>query len=311
MSSKNVKGSGRKRKRVTGYDFKQPKLFSKEIMRTLRSMHDVLARSLARVLGNALRKKVDVYVQKIEQVSASEFLLGVENPSVIFMMNEEKLTDDLIFVMPTGFCIHMIEKQSGGRGDNISEKRPLTTIEEKIVNRIMGGINKEIVAAWEPYEEFRILGTHYESKPENVHLSSADPMLIIHLKVDMGEKHTILKISYSYSLLKQAMSSSLMKKSSRFMAEKLTDDEKRAYQLTLSAAGMRIQPLLGSCTLTVDEIINLKEGDTISLDQRTDQPLQVHVNGVKKMTGYPGLIRGRRAVKVYEIDEEINEQELI
>lgn len=311
MSANNVKESGRNRKRVNKYDFKQPKLFSKEIMRTLRSMHDVLARSLARVLGSALRKKVDVFVQKIEQISASEFLAGVESPSVIFLMNEEKLTDDLIFVMPSGFCIHIIEKQSGGRGDDITEKRQLTTIEEKIMNRIMGSISREIVSAWEPYEEFKIISTDYQSKPENVHLTSVDPMLIIHLKVDMGDKHSTLKISYSYSLLKQAMSSSLMKKSSRSTAEKLTEDERKAYELTLQGASMQVQPLLGTSTLTVSEIINLKEGDTIALDQRTDQPLQVHVNGVKKMTGYPGLIRGRRAVKVYEIDEEIKEQELI
>ncbi len=60
-----------KRKYVESYDFKQPKLFSKEIMRTLRALHDVLARNLSRVFSNALRHKVEVHLQKIEQIATS------------------------------------------------------------------------------------------------------------------------------------------------------------------------------------------------------------------------------------------------
>lgn len=311
MSSLSEKESNKSLKFVQPYNFKQPKLFSKEIMRTLRSLHEVLARNLARVYGSTLRKKVDVSVDGIHQVTASSFLMGIESPSVIFLLNDDNLTDDIIMVMPAGFCIHMIEKQSGGRGNEISEKRALTTIEEKIINRIMDSISEEVVVAWEPFEEFTITSKQYESKPENVHLTSVDPMLIVNLVIDLGDKKTEVKIAYSYALLKQAIHNSAIKQSSRTKKETMSESQKDSYERTLLGANVIIQPLLGTSRLSVQEIIDLKVGDSIALGQRIDQPLEIRVNGVQKMTAYPGLIHGRRAVKVFEIDEEINEKELI
>lgn len=280
-------------------------------MRTLRSLHEVLARNLARVYGSALRRKVDVSVGGIQQATASSFVMEIESPSVIFLLNDVNHTDDIIMMMPAGFCIHMIEKQSGGRGDNISEKRTLTTIEEKIINRIMDSISKEIVIAWEPFEEFTITSKKYESKPENVHLTSVDPMLIVKLVIDLGDKKVEVKIAYSYALLKQAIHNSAIKQNSRTKKELMSESQKESYERTLLGASVIIQPLLGTSRLSVKEIIDLKVGDSITLGQRIDQPLGVRVNGVQKMTAYPGLLHGRRAVKVFEIDEEINEKELI
>lgn len=311
MSSLSEKESSKLLKFVKPYNFKQPKLFSKEIMRTFRSLHEVLARNLARVYGSALRKKVDVSVGSIQQITASTFLMGIESPSVIFLLGDNNLSDDIIMVMSAGFCIHMIEKQSGGRGDEISEKRALTTIEEKIINRIMDSISKEIVVAWEPIEEFAITSKLYESKPENVHLTSVDPMLIINLIIDLGDKKTEVKIAYSYALLKQAIHNSSIKQSNRTRKEMMSESQKESYKRTLLGANVIIQPLLGTSRLSVQEVMDLKVGDSIALGQRIDQPLEIRVNGVQKMTAYPGLIYGRRAVKVFEIDEEINEKEMI
>jgi flagellar motor switch protein FliM len=63
--------------------------------------------------------------------------------------------------------------------------------------------------------------------------------------------------------------------------------------------------------MAIKDIADIEVGDTISLKQRTDKPLEVRVNGVSKMTAFPGSLRGRRAIKIYEIQEEINEKELL
>jgi flagellar motor switch protein FliM len=120
-----------------------------------------------------------------------------------------------------------------------------------------------------------------------------------------------LQISYPYSLLKEAMNNSVLKKGKKTETEKLTEEQLKSYKHTLSEASVRIKPLLGSTKLSIDDILNLEEGDTIPLDQRTDHPLDVKVNNVHKMSAYPGVIHGRRAVKIFEMVEEINEQEVI
>jgi flagellar motor switch protein FliM len=311
MNSVSAQQKPGKRKYVEPYDFKQPKLFSKEIMRTLRTLHDVLARNLSRVFSSALRQKVDVHMYKIDQISTSEFLQNLASPSVIYLLSVKQLGGEMILVMPPEFCIHLIERQSGGKGDNFNERRTLTTIEEKIISRITKAINQEIIVAWEPYMDISIDSTTYESKPENIHLMSVDPTIVAKFQIDVGIHKIEIQISYPYSLLKEAMNESILKKGNQAKTEKLSPDALNSYKRTLMNAPVRIQPLLGTTKLTVNDILELKEGDTIPLNQRTDKPLSVRVNQVEKMKAYPGLVQGRKAIKVFEIIEEINEQELL
>jgi flagellar motor switch protein FliM len=311
MESKRREQRLGKVKYVESYDFRHPKLFSKEIMRNLRSLHDIFARSLSRVFSSALRHKVDVSLQKIDQLSTSEFINRIKSPSVIYLLSIEEFSGNVIMVMPPGFCIHLVERQSGGYGGDLTEARTMTTIEEKIISRIVRSINREIIIAWEPYMDFNISSSTYESKPENIHLASVDPTIVVELLIDLGDKQVSIQISYPYSMLKQAMNNSVLKKGKKSETEDLSEEAFESYKRTLSDASVHIRPLLGTTRLTIKNILDLEEGDVIPLKQRTDHPLEVKVNNVHKMSGYPGVVRGRRAIKIFEMVEEINEQEVI
>ena len=295
-------------KYVESYDFKQPKLFSNEIMTSLHTIHDVF---LGRIFSSSLRYKVDVSLQKVDQLSSTEFIQGIKSPSTIYTLSVDSLGGEIIVVLPPEFCIHLITRQSGGTDREISERRVLTVIEEKIISRIMSTINNEITMAWEPYVDIKIDSSTYQSKPENLHLTSVDPNIVVKFLVDLGEEKLELMVSYSYSFLKKAMNDTIMRKGMNSSKERLSEEEMEAYQRTIRKAKVLIQSLLGTTSLTLDEIMNLKEGDTIPLKQKSDKPLDVRINGVTKMAAYPGVIQGRRAVKIFELLEEINEQELV
>lgn len=299
------------KKYIEPYDFKHPKLFSKEIMRTLRTLHEVFARNLSRVFSTGLRQKVDVKLIQIDQLATSEFVRHIKSPTALYILNVEELGGDLVLVMHPGFCIQLVERQSGGRGSDLKERRMLTTIEEKIMSRIMRNVNREIVAAWEPIMNISIKTASYESKAENVHMVSADPAIVAVFRIDLGEEEMEMKIAYPYSLLKEALNESVLQMDNHSRKIKLSQEQMAAYEQTLTRVRIRIKPLLGSTRLTVDELLNLEEGDAITLNQKTSQPLEVMVNDVKKMTAYPGTLGNRKAVKIYELLEEINEQELL
>lgn len=190
-------------KYVERYDFKRPKLFSKEIMRTIGSIHDAIARGLSRIYSSSLRYKVDVNLNRIEQYSSIDFIASIESPSVIYVLEGQNMGGEIIVTMPPEFCIHIIERQSGGPGIDLSNKRTLTTIEEKIISRLMANIEREIVNAWQPYAPFRLETRMYESKPENLHLGSVDPTITAKIGVILGKHKIEMGISYSYNLLKR------------------------------------------------------------------------------------------------------------
>lgn len=280
-------------------------------MRSLRSLHEVMARSLSRVFSSNSRAKVDIKLSRINQLVASEFMQNIQNPSAMYVLSVEELGGDIIMVLDPGFCFYMIERQSGGRGTRNSNRRALTTIEEKIMSGIMQSVNKEIVVAWEPYMNFNIRSTTYESKTENVHMISDDPAIVAEFEVELGNEKLDLHISYPYNLLKETMNDSVARMGNHVSKEYLSPEGMEAYQQTLKHVKVHLRPLLGTTRLSIYTLLNMQEGDAIPLDQKIDKPLQVSVNGVNKMTAYPGIVQHRRAVKIYEILEEIKERELL
>ncbi len=311
MDSQSPKKRKGKVKYVVPYDFKRPKLFSKEIMRTISQIHDNVSRGIGRIFSNALNYKVDVSLSRIEQFSPSDFITDIPVPAVVYHLEGKSNSGDIFIYIPSEFCIHIIERESGGPGIDLSYKRTLTTIEEKIISRIQERLERELIEAWDPYVKFEVGNVVYENKPDNIHLGSVDPLLAAKIKVDLNEAVIEFGISYTYNFLKRALNDSIIKKDRGANLERLNHEEAIDYRRTLEKAPVKIQPLLGSTSLTLNEILNLKEGDTIPLHQKADEPLQIKVNGVTKMNGYPGVKQGRKAIKVFEIIEEINEQELV
>lgn len=302
---------GRKRKFVETYDFKHPKLFSKEIMRTLRSLHEALARSLGRTFNSTLRNKVDVQLTRINQVVMSEFISGIETPGALYVLGIEELGGDIILELPPGLCLYIVERQSGGRGSDLAERRTFTTIEEKIMTRVMKRVNNDVINAWEPYMNFTVKNMVYESKPENVHLINDDPAVVAEYEIEVGGQRAPIRLVYPYTLLKESLNEMILRVGSHPRKEELSPEALDAFKMTLKQIGVKICPLLGKTRLSVWDLLHLEEGDIIPLSQKVQKPLDVTINGVPKMTAYPGTVKTRRAVKIYDIHTEIKESELL
>ena len=84
------------------------------------------------------------------------------------------------------------------------------------------------------------------------------------------------------------MNDSIIKKDRGANLERLNIEESIDYRRTLKKAPVVIQPVLGTTVLSLNDILNLKK-DTIPLIQKSDEPLEIKVNGITKMNGYPGL----------------------
>jgi flagellar motor switch protein FliM len=55
---------------------------------------------------------------------------------------------------------------------------------------------------------------------------------------------------------------------------------------------------LGGVDLTARDVLGLKVGVLLSIETRADDPLAVCVEGIRLMTGLPGVSRGNNAVRV-------------
>jgi len=295
---------------VRSYDFKHPKLVSKEIMRALRNIHELLSRNLNRIFTDSLNQKVEVTLKDIDEVIFSEFLSELEQPTALFLFNIEELGDWALMELDPSFCLYCIERQGGSREETTKPPRALTRIEERVISRIIDKIFKELSHVWAPYLNITILNHVYESKPANIRtISSHIPGIIIRYEIRVENLMVPFKICYPYALLKEQMNNSFHEPDKSSSNAVLNKKEKKAFEDYMKQVSVPLNVILGEVDISMEQLINIEEGDTIKLNQSIDDPLGVLVNGTKKMVGYPGNMSGNKAIKVYDVKKSLNPNE--
>ena len=88
----------------------------------------------------------------------------------------------------------------------------------------------------------------------------------------------------------------------------LSSIEKKNFEEDLKQADITLSTILGESSVSLNRLIDLKEGDLIILDQQIDEPLKIKVNNQIKMNGYPGSMKGKKAVKIFNIQKNSNDR---
>ncbi|HEY2147440.1 MAG TPA: hypothetical protein VGH32_05855 [Pirellulales bacterium] len=71
----------RPRDKVTPYDFKRPERVGKEQMRAMQTLHEGFSRNFGAALSGLLRSIVEVKLTSVDQLTYSEFIFSLENPT--------------------------------------------------------------------------------------------------------------------------------------------------------------------------------------------------------------------------------------
>ena len=138
----------RLREKVAPYDFKRPERVGKEQMRALQTMHEGFGRNFGAALSALLRTIVEVQLTSVDQLTYSEFVFSLENPTCFNLINAQPLEGQLILDINPSLLFPIIDRLLGG-GNNISPpaRRPLTEIELRLVSRITDLFLQEMVHA--------------------------------------------------------------------------------------------------------------------------------------------------------------------
>jgi flagellar motor switch protein FliM len=73
------------------YDFRRPDRVSKDQMRTLHNLHEGYARQFSTSLTNFLRTFVETDLVSVDQLTYSEFVMSISNPSCIYVFRMDPL----------------------------------------------------------------------------------------------------------------------------------------------------------------------------------------------------------------------------
>ncbi len=123
---------------ISVYDFKRPERVSKEQMRAFQALHDSFSREFGAALSGMLRAIVEVKLISVDQLTYSEFVFSLENPTCFNLLYSEGLEGHIILDLNPSIIFPIVDRLLGGgkQASHDVPQRPLTEIELQLVSRI-------------------------------------------------------------------------------------------------------------------------------------------------------------------------------
>jgi flagellar motor switch protein FliM len=293
------------RERVNPYDFKRPERVGPDQIRALQSLHEGFARSFGASLSGLLRSMVEVKLTSVDQLTYSEFVFGLENPTCFNVLSAEPLEGHLFLDINPSVLYPVIDRLLGGGQDETQQsRRPLTEIELRLVSQVTDRFLAELANAWDNVLSLELSVDRVESNPQLVQVvPPSEVVVLILFEIAIGGVRGMMNFCIPYNSIEHI--SSTLTANSWIGYGKI---DSNAVSRTQMASGIReaqveVVVTLAETTLTTGDLIGLRVGDIITTDKDIRTPLQLAVEGVTKFEASPGCYKGRKAVQIQQQQE--------
>jgi len=295
-------------KKIKEYDFRSPKLFTREQLKLLYSIYENYARILSSHITGILQTYTLVEIIEVEEQQYYEFnnalpdsvLMGVLD----FALKEDHNEEDLVlldFSKDIGFC--GIDRLLGGTGKPLEADREYTEIEIGILEHFIKGMVNLMKNVWNDYLEITPRLLKLETNARILQGIGADEnVVIVVMNVMVNETQGKMNICIPAVTLDTMfkMRNAQSKKNMR-RGDLLTDAQRRAdIMREISQSDLEITGILGTIDVLTRDLIDLEVGDIIKLNKPENALVELAVGETVWFRGEMGSFNKKKAIAIRE-----------
>ena len=285
---------------IRRYDFKRPERVSKDQMRALQTLHEAFARNFGAALSGFLRTIVEVKVASCEQMTYSEFISGLPNPTSFTLLTAKPFDCAMCLEIIPLIIYPIIDRLLCCTNRELFiPQRPLTAIEERLINRILDRGLTALREAWQTIRELDFTISGSESNPQLVQIVPPNEVVVVvGFEVKMGARAGTMNLCIPYNVIEPIIGE--LSRQSWFNAASAHAAKRFLPQIAdrLSHAGLEVSALLAESTMTLNDLLSLSVGDVVMTEKEATGHVVLCVEGQKKYLANIGQFKGQRAVKV-------------
>jgi flagellar motor switch protein FliM len=288
------------REKISPYDFKRPERVGKEQMRSLQTMHEGFGRNFGASLSALLRTIVELKLTSVDQLTYSEFVFSLENPTCFNLINAAPLEGQLILDINLSLLFPIIDRLLGGGTDATAPaRRPLTEIELRLVSRITDLFCKEMKQAWGNVIDLDLSIDHVESNPQLVQIVPPNEVVVlISFELTIGDARGMMNLCIPFNSIERISSRLSSNSWVSYGKKTATPDNIRRISSQLKGAVVEVVVDLAETSISTSDLIGLRVGDIIATEKDVERPLTVSVEGRPKFHAQPGIFKGHKAIQV-------------
>lgn len=271
-------------------------------MPTLEIISEKFARLFSTTLLTLLRKVTNVNTLSVDMVKYGKFIKSIPLPTSLHAFKMAPLKGSSLLVVESQVIFALVDIIFGGTGRAgfKIEGRNFTSIENNLIKRVVISALSDFEKVWETTMKLDVDYQRSEINPQFMQIAApTDVAVIVQFEIDMDFSSGLMTFCIPYSTI-EPIREKLM---GGYQADQLEVDKEWVGRFAecLRSTNVSLAVELGTAELTGKEIVDLKNGDVIPLDQYCSDGLDVYVEDILKFRGHPKVYKGNQAVEISEI----------
>lgn len=263
---------------------------------------DRLVRMLSTSMRNFTSDNVEVTLENMTSIRFGDYLDSIPLPALLAVVKAEEWDNMALITVESPLIYSIVDVLLGGRGKQQTmriEGRPYTTIERKLIERMVNIILSDMSEAFDPLSPVTFTFERLETNPRFATIARpANAAILIKLRVDMEDRGGTVDFCLPYATLEPVREILLQ----MFMGEKFGRDSIWETHLAseLLQTGIGLQAVLGEQQMTLHEAISWKVGSQIQFMTKPEQAIDLCCGNVPLFKGHLGQKNSNIAVKVHK-----------
>ncbi|MGG7096684.1 FliM/FliN family flagellar motor switch protein [Clostridium sardiniense] len=283
------------------YDFKKSEKFSIENIRHLIMMSEEFCKTSNLQISYETKKEgFKLELETSNQVSYDDFLERTNKDDIIIEYNIDSNVQNLTLFIDKSVVLSLVDLLLGGSGKVKDINREPTKIDLELTRYLIQGLLQRIYLPYK-YNSVEITGI-YTNTAQYQRLTGKDIVFesIIGVKINncnIGR----MRFCMPYKSMEPVINNLVNIKVNSEEEEKLNDIFSNEIFEYVKNVDMDIQANLGTIEISINDLLNIQEGDVVLLNQQINDDIIVKVGGADIYKAKPGILGIKKGVQITDI----------
>lgn len=275
-------------------------LVNYERLPMLDIVFDRLVRLMSTSLRNLTSDNVEVSLDQVSTVRFGDYMNSIPLPAMLSIFKAEEWDNSGLMMVDSALIYSIVDVLLGGRKGTPAiriEGRPYTTIETKLIERMVGVIMSDMSSAFDPLSPVSFSMERMETNPRFAAITQgSNACVLARLRIDMGDRGGRVEILLPYATLEPIRELLLQ----MFMGEKFGRDSIWETHLTneLLVTDIDLMAVLAEKTVSLRELINWKPGTLVTFNNSPKDRIELRCGEFPMYKASTGQKKGILAARI-------------
>ncbi len=290
---------------ANNYDLTNQERIIRGRMPSLEIINERFARLFQISMTTFLKKEIEVIPVSIDVPKFGELMRKIPLPSSINIVKMDPLRGAVLIILDTKFVYRLVDLYFGGSGQTYVkiEGRDFTSIESRIIQKVVDKILSDLETSWKPIFKVEITHIRTEINPQFAAVVTPSEAVVTTLfKIEIDGEGGDIFIGMPYPTIEPIRE----KLYGSFQSDQ--DEENKVWAKRfaeqMTECNLSAVAEIGKAELTVRELTKLSVGDVIMLNRTVREDLDLKIEGKTVFHGRAGLHRGNVAFQITSISKD-------